>query len=77
MTRLKSERGAALLEAAIMIPMLLTVNGTAVSASVVTIGYPFDFVVLQPFARLVAPGTSVGGPLTMTAQALMRNETGY
>jgi len=144
MTRVKSERGAALLEAAITIPMLLlisvgifefgrawqtwqvltnaaregarlavlpdptagnaetrareymaagqlpgarsaavdvnpsasmTVNGAAVSASQVTIDYPFTFVVLQPVARLVSPGTSVGGPLTMRAQALMRNES--
>jgi Flp pilus assembly protein TadG len=143
-TRIKSERGAALLEAAITIPMLLlisvgifefgrawqtwqvltnaaregarlavlpdptagvpetrareymaagqlpgaatasvdvnrsasmTVNGAPVSASQVTIDYPFTFIVLQPVARLVSPGTSVGGPLTMRAQALMRNES--
>ena len=53
----------------------MTVNGTNVSASQVSIDYPFTFVVLQPVARLVAPGTSVGGPLTMHAEALMRNET--
>jgi len=53
----------------------ITVNGAAVSASQVTIDYPFTFVVLQPVARLVSPGTSVGGPLTMRAQALMRNES--
>jgi Flp pilus assembly protein TadG len=144
MTRLKSERGAALLEAAITIPMLLlvavgifefgrafqtwqiltnaaregariavlpdptpgvvetrvrdymiagqlgeastasidvdrsssmTVNGAAVSASVVRIEYPFDFIILGPFAQLVSPDTAVGGAMTMTAQALMRNET--
>ncbi len=55
----------------------MTVNGTAVSASEVTIDYPFSFIVLQPVARLVTPGTSVGGPLTMRAQALMRNESPY
>lgn len=145
MTRLKSERGAALLEAAITIPMLLliavgifefgrafqtwqiltnaaregarisvlptggapgvveervrdymaagqlpeaseasvsvnrsatiTVNGTNVSASQVTISYPFSFLFLQPVMELVAPGSSTEGPLTMSAQALMRNET--
>jgi Flp pilus assembly protein TadG len=53
----------------------ITVNGAAVSASEVTIEYPFTFVVLQPVARLVSPGTSVGGPLTIRAQAVMRNET--
>lgn len=142
-TRIKSERGAALLEAAITIPMLLlisvgifefgrawqtwqvltnaaregariamlpdptpglaeqrardymqggqlpkydtaavivnrsssiTVNGASVPASEVTIDYPFTFIVLQPVARLVSPGTTVGGPLTIRAQAVMRNE---
>ena len=53
----------------------ITVNGGAVSASQVTIDYPFTFIVLQPVARLVSPGTSVGGPLTMRAQAVMRNES--
>jgi hypothetical protein len=145
MTRLKSERGAALLEAAITIPMLLliaigifefgrafqtwqiltnaaregariavlpsggapgvveervrdymaagqlpeageasvsvnrsatiTVNGANVSASQVTISYPFSFRFLQPVMELVAPGSGGDGPLTMSAQALMRNET--
>jgi hypothetical protein len=31
--------------------------------------------VLQPVARLVSPGTSLGGPLTIRAQAVMRNES--
>jgi Flp pilus assembly protein TadG len=53
----------------------ITVNGAPVSASEVTIDYPFSFIVLQPVARLVSPGTSVGGPLTMRAQAVMRNES--
>ena len=144
MTRIKSERGAALLEAAVTLPMLLlvavgifefgrayqtwqiltnaaregarmavlpdptsgivetrvreymaagqlseygtatvdvnrsaslTVNGGAVSASQVSIDYPFTFIVLQPVARLVAPTTSLGGAVVMHAQALMRNET--
>jgi len=47
--------------------------GTA-SASRVTIGYPFTFMVLQPIAQLVDPNTTAGAPLTMTASALMRNE---
>ena len=53
----------------------MTVNGAAVPASEVTIDYPFTFIVLQPVARLISPGTSVGGPLTIRAQALMRNES--
>lgn len=55
----------------------ITVNGTGVSASEVTIDYPFSFVVLQPVARLVTPGTTVGSALTMRAQAVMRNESQY
>jgi Flp pilus assembly protein TadG len=50
------------------------VNGANVPASQVTIGYPFEFIVLQPVARLVNPGTSTGNALTMQASALMRNE---
>ena len=52
----------------------ITVNGTAVSASAVVVDYPFEFIMLQPIVRLVAPGATVGGPLTMRATAIMRNE---
>jgi Flp pilus assembly protein TadG len=53
----------------------ITVNGAAVSASRVTVDYPFTFMVLQPVARLVAgPSSTLGSALTMSAQALMRNE---
>ena len=50
--------------------------GTGTStASVVTINYPFNFMVLNPVARLVSPGTTLGGaPLTLVASATMRNE---
>jgi Flp pilus assembly protein TadG len=44
------------------------------SASRITVNYPFTFVVMQPIARLVAPASNVGAPLTMTVSALMRNE---
>jgi len=47
--------------------------GTA-SASVVSVAYPFSFIVLNPVANLVAHGTTVGTPLTITAAAEMRNE---
>jgi Flp pilus assembly protein TadG len=54
----------------------LDLGGTTVPASQVTIDYPFQFIVLQPIARLVTGGTSsVGTALTMRAQALMRNES--
>lgn len=44
------------------------------SASRVIVDYPFEFIVLQPVARLVTPGTGMGAPLTMRASAVMRNE---
>ena len=52
----------------------LTVNGQTVSASRVTIEYPFDFIALQPVARLVNPSSQAGQPVTMRASVLMRNE---
>lgn len=52
----------------------INVNGTPMSASLVTVDYPFNFIMLQPIVRLVAPGATVGGPLTMRATAVMRNE---
>ena len=52
----------------------LTVNGTTVGASQVTVDYPFEFVVLQPIARLVVPDTHTGDAITMRATSLMRNE---
>jgi Flp pilus assembly protein TadG len=53
----------------------LTVGGASVSASEVTVNYPYHFIVLQPVAELVSPGATVGGALTMRASATMRNET--
>jgi Flp pilus assembly protein TadG len=50
--------------------------GTA-SGSQVTVTYPFSFIVLQPVARLVVSGTMTGAPITLTAQAEMRNETQF
>ena len=55
----------------------ISVNGTAVSASAVTVDYPFEFIMLQPIVRLVAPGATVGGPLTMRTTAIMRNEAAF
>ena len=52
----------------------LTVNGNPVSASLVTVDYPFDFIILQPIARLVVPGSNAGQSITMRATAVMRNE---
>jgi len=52
----------------------IIMSGNPVSASQITIAYPFKFMVLNPVMQLVAPGSKVGKPLTMTASALMRNE---
>ena len=52
----------------------ITVNGNPVSASMVTVDYPFEFIMLQPVVRLVSPSATVGGPITMRATAIMRNE---
>ena len=48
--------------------------GTA-NGSKVTVNYPFSFIVLNPVARLVVTGSTVGAaPITMSASAEMRNE---
>jgi Flp pilus assembly protein TadG len=48
-------------------------SGSA-SGSKVTVNYPFSFMVLNPVARLVVKGATVGAPITMSASAEMRNE---
>jgi Flp pilus assembly protein TadG len=46
------------------------------TGSSIQIGYPFQFMVLNPVVRLVAPtDTKTGAPITMTSSALMRNES--
>jgi Flp pilus assembly protein TadG len=56
----------------------MVVNGANVSASQVTIGYPFQFIVLGPVAKLVNPSSTTGSSeLTMQASALMRNESPF
>lgn len=52
----------------------IIVNGDPVSASQVTVQYPFEFMVLGPVARLIHSGSSLGGDLTMVATSVMRNE---
>lgn len=44
------------------------------AASLVTVNYPFQFMVFQPVAQLVASGSTLGTPITLTASAEMRNE---
>ena len=49
-------------------------GGTA-TATLVTVGYPYQFMVLQPVVRLLVPGATLGAPITLTATAQMRNES--
>ena len=51
-----------------------TGDPTGPKGSLIQISYPFDFMVLNPVAKLVVSGSTLGGPITMHASALMRNE---
>ena len=50
-------------------------SGATANTSVVTVTYPFSFVVLQPVASLVVRGSTLGSAVTLTARAEMRNES--
>src|SRR5512145_2790287 len=45
------------------------------TSSEITVAYPFDFIVLNPVAKMVAGKSKLGEQLTMTAVAVMRNES--
>jgi Flp pilus assembly protein TadG len=55
----------------------LPMGAGTVSGSIVTVSYPFKFVVLNPLMQLVVPKSEVGKPITMTAAAQMRNESPF
>ncbi len=52
----------------------ISIGAQTATASIVTVNYPFQFIVLQPVAQLVASGSTLGGPITISASAEMRNE---
>lgn len=52
-------------------------GGATATASRVTIDYPFQFMVLQPVARLITPSTSLGAAITVRTSVEMRNETQF
>lgn len=52
----------------------ISIGAATATASLVTVSYPFQFIVLQPVARLVVAGATLGTPFTLTAAAEMRNE---
>ena len=58
-------------------PTTISIGGANASASKVTVDYPFQFMVLQPVAKLVVKGTQLGKPITMSASAEMRNESPF
>ncbi len=49
-------------------------GGAGAPTSIVTVTYPFSFMVLQPVASLVVTGSTLGAPITLTANSEMRNE---
>lgn len=54
---------------------VLDIGGASASASIVTVQYPFNFMVLNPVVRLVVGSSTLGAaPITMTTSAQMRNE---
>lgn len=53
----------------------IPMGAATATGSKVTVNYPFSFIVLNPVARLVVKGSTVGGSsFTMSASAEMRNE---
>ena len=57
----------------ILVSRAVAMTGT--TASSVEVRYPFEFMVLNPVVRLIAPtDTKTGAPITMSAITLMRNE---
>jgi Flp pilus assembly protein TadG len=52
----------------------VSIGANMAPASLVTVNYPFSFIVLQPVAQLVVNGSTLGTPFTMVASAEMRNE---
>ena len=61
----------------IVTPTTISIGGANASATKVTVNYPFQFMVLQPVAKLVVKGTQLGKPITMSASAEMRNESPF
>jgi Flp pilus assembly protein TadG len=43
-------------------------------SSIVTVSYPYSFIVLQPVVRLLVSTSNVGSAFTMVGRAEMRNE---
>ena len=60
--------------ASVVITRSVVLTGTDTGTSI-QIDYPFQFMVLNPVVRLIAPAdTKTGAPITMKTSAIMRNE---
>ena len=60
--------------ATVTIQRSVALTGTDTASSIL-IEYPFQFMVLNPVVRLIAPGDrTTGAPITMKSTAIMRNE---
>jgi Flp pilus assembly protein TadG len=73
---LKAGQVPGALTASVVVDPNVSINigaGTA-TGSKVTVNYPFSFMVLNPIARLVVRGSTLGAPITMSASSEMRNE---
>lgn len=51
-----------------------TAGTVTASAARIVVEYPFEFMVLQPVAKLVVSGSVAGAPFTMRMTTIMRNE---
>jgi Flp pilus assembly protein TadG len=55
--------------------VVMPIGATTAAASLVSVNYPFSFMVLNSVANLVVSGSALGGaPLTLSASTEMRNE---
>jgi Flp pilus assembly protein TadG len=53
----------------------MVVNGSNVSATMVTVDYPFEFQALGTVAGFINPEGTLGSSVTLHASALMRNDS--
>ncbi|MFN2432475.1 MAG: TadE/TadG family type IV pilus assembly protein [Gemmatimonadota bacterium] len=54
--------------------LLQDVEGATGSIASVSVSYPYSFAFVGPIARLVDSGSTLGGDLTLSSTAQMRNE---
>ena len=53
----------------------ISIGASNAKASIVTVDYPFSFMVLDGVVRLVSPASTAGEDFTMSASAEMRKES--